>query len=186
MKQEQLTAAEETAKRIAEMPLHPDYKFIPDLPIPTGYGVLVKKVREKLIRGTGIIIPGTDHELELSFNSSKSKDENVGIIQAIGPKCGPGLRVGLKCKFLFQEGMVTFLHGIDEFVPLDETSIPFVIPSDETLTKGGLKSDREVGRETRQERQKLTFNVDKMRDDEDANKLEHTKSTKKIHIIKPK
>lgn len=139
MKQEQpkRSSAEETIQIIENLPIHKDYKHIPDLPIPMGYGLLIKP-----LIGSGI--ETLESGLLLSTgNNTQPKCE--GILYAVGPQCSKYMRIGLKYQYS-AEVKSSFLHKGQEFMKMDEFSVHFVVPDESTRVDNGIKDPREVRR----------------------------------------
>lgn len=136
---------EEVAKRIAELPIDPLYRYDPDIPIPLGRGVLVKKLEQSTLTQTsgGVLI--------IQGNAENSTPPHLGIIQAVGPDVSDHLRVGLRCYYNFYCDSSFFVNG-QHYAKMDEHDVFYIVPP-KALVFDGVKSDKEVGREKRFERQ---------------------------------
>lgn len=137
MKQETKTAAQISRERIDAMPQHPDYYEIPDLPIPTSYGVLILPVEEESIfKSEGGILMST-----IKTNQSK-----VGILYGVGPECKTNLKIGIKVRYTHL-ATDRFYHNGKEFVQTDEMGVLFVIPDPSTLSVGKHKDGAQIRKE---------------------------------------
>lgn len=172
-KKEQLTEAQKTGIAILNMPLHPDYSPVPDMPLPLSYGVIVKPIKKEIeLLPSGII----------TADGENTNDTCEGIIYAVGPACSPFLRVGLKCIYS-AEAKTEFRHKNQFYKKMDEFSVFFIVPDLTTSVNNGVKSDREMGRKKRMERQVYAAKVERTRsqNEKDASK---DKTKGKIRKVK--
>lgn len=154
MKQEQpkKSSAEETIEIIENLPLHKDYKPVPDLPIPLGYGVLIKpitKTIEEITFDSGVTL------LTAEGNNTQPKCE--GILYAVGPQCSKYMRIGLKYQYS-AEVKTSFRHKQHEFMKMDEFSVHFVVPDESTRVDNGIKDSRQVRKEKKLPKQASILN----------------------------
>nr|WP_298658698.1 hypothetical protein [uncultured Flavobacterium sp.] len=178
MKQEtkqemQLTEAQLTGQKILSLPPHPDYVPVPDMPLPLSYGVIVKPIkREVELLTSGI----------LTAEGENTNDTCEGIIYAVGPACSPFLRVGLKCIYS-AEAKTEFRHKNQFYKKMDEFSVFFIVPDLTTRVDNGVKSDKEMGRKKRIERQKYAIKVESKRFQNEKDKSKD-KTKGKIRVVK--
>lgn len=139
MKENEMSASELAAHRIKTMPNDKEYKDIPDLPIPLHYGVLIRELPPPSIvtMESGLI---------LSFDSKKNDTVNVGILYAVGPKCSPELRIGIRVGYT-KDATERFWHKGVAYVKTDELGVFYAIPDPTTVVQSATKTDKQVSRE---------------------------------------
>jgi len=170
-----MTAAELVAKRIQEMPLHPDYKPVDDLPIPLHKSVLVRKDRSVNIvlpaspvtSTGGIIIPKT---------ADNSQDDKTGIIYAIGPDCGPFVKSGLRCQFNYYVDTYFWHTDGETYYKMHENDVFYIVPNDKTAVHNGVKKPENVRHEKKFQEQKSYLKEEAQKDANEKDKrLDKTK-----------
>ena len=178
-KEEQLSAGEIAAKRIMEMPLHPNYKPVNSLPIPLKRGVLVRKpsvkdtVIQPIVSEGGII---------LQNDTQAAIDTKEGIICAVGPECSKFLRIGLKCQFNSYVDTYFYHEGVT-YYKMDENDVYFIIESPDTVVNNGVKSVKVLKKEQKIIHQEAVFKKEAIRDANEKDKrLDKTKG--KIRKVK--
>lgn len=134
MKQEQTLWDE-----IQSLPNDPDYQEVLNMPIPLGKSVLIKKVKQEIVQLGGIIIPDAQAE-----NSQQPK---VGLVQAIGPLCTKGLKVGLRVYHNHFANLEVRINGVD-YLMMDENDVYYILRSNQQkITYGeGVIPAKEVRR----------------------------------------
>jgi len=165
-----MTAAEIVAKRIQEMPLHPDYKPVHDLPIPLHKSVLIEKTsrinRSLPVTVGGIIIPES---------SENTQPDKAGILVAVGPDCNKYLKIGLMYQFNFYVDTY-FYHKGKTYYKMHENDVFFVVPSEETIVHNGVKKPENVRHEKKFQEQKSYLKEEAQRDANEKDKrLDKTK-----------
>lgn len=136
MKETEKTNAQNVAERIRKMPLHKEYKPVPNIPIPLFKGILIKKTKKgEVTTKSGIIMAGVKAENVI--------DPHEGIIVAVGPMCSEFTRVGLKYKFSHYVDSY-YYHDGEEYMMADETLLHYIVPSDEFIANAGYKTAKQV------------------------------------------
>lgn len=175
MKENEPQSAAKTAyERIKNMPLDPLYKEVPDLPIPTGFSVLIQRIKND---GNKIILlTDLGHEQTLVLaEGNNSQQPTLGIIMAVGPECFDWLKPGLRCYYdCNQTG--TFRHGSTDYVRMDHYGVYYIVPDPRTIDLVGVKDDRQVTREKQMIRNKV---ADAGRTKEEQNHLDKIEELKK-------
>lgn len=168
-----MTDAEKQAERIKSLPLDPEYKHDPSIPIPLGRGVLVKKIEKKVqaITGTGIMIMSSDN----------TPEPHIGIIQTVGPLCSEYLRIGLRCYYNFFVDS-TFYHNGVHYAKMDENDVYYLIPPETALFES-VKPEAYVRREKKHADQDSYIVRKHAHDQEEKNKKEIQKKSGKTTII---
>ena len=128
MKEQQKSSAQIALERIMSAPKDPRYIEVPDLPIPTAYGVLIKPLEEE---SKDIII--TDSNIIISAAAAKSSP--TGILCAVGPNCSPWMRVGMRVRYSHH---ITdrFYHLGVEYMQGDEGGVLYIVPHQSTHAVG--------------------------------------------------
>lgn len=176
MTKETMTAAQIAAKRIKEMPIHPDYKPVPSLPIPLRKGVLVRKVT---LKSAPLI---TVNGIELMQNSENNHADKTGIIYAVGPDCSEFLRVGLRCQFNHYVDTF-FFHEGETYFKMDENDVYYIVESPKTAVHQGIKKPENVRHEKKlEERKDYMKEESRMDANEKDKRLDKTKG--KIRKVK--
>jgi len=181
MENKEKTSAEIAAERIANMPIHENYKPVDDLPIPLHKGVLVQKARlfNPVLPATtagGILIPETAEE--------NRNPDKTGIIFAVGPECSKMVKVGLMCQFNhFVDSY--FFHKGETYFKMHENDVYYIVPSNETTVHNGAKSSAAIRREGKfQEQKQQIIHESKQDANEKDKRLDKTKG--KIRVMKTK
>lgn len=178
--QAEKNSAQIVAERILSMKLDKDYKPVPNLPIPLDIGVLVKKLSKpaSVIKIDNDLMNATQ-ELILA-DGANSREPNLGILMAVGPKCSEYLRVGLRVFWdVNQTG--TFRHEGVDYYRMDQYSILYIVPDASTLDTIGntVKDERQVRREKKIPKQQEIANKIFQRDQNELDeKTEKSKSKK--------
>jgi len=174
MKQEDLENLWDT---IQNLPNDPDYTPIPNMPIPLGKSVIVKKVKQTVLQLGGIILPDTAENSQLP---------HVGIIYAVGPGCTKGVRAGLRCYHNVYADLSIRING-QEFLFMEEMSVYYILRSNEQFIDEGVKSEKEVRREKKFEEQaSREIRIHAHEQNEKDKKLDKTKGKVHSMIILPK
>lgn len=164
VEQPQKTDAQKSSELLLNM--GPDSLYAPasGLPVPYGKGVLVRKVEQTSVEETesGILL--------LQTSTDKSRPLHIGIIYAVGPDCSPYMRVGVRVYFNFFVDSC-FRFGGYEYYKMDEIDVYYCIPNNKTILMEGVKGDREIMREKKQEKQQWVFNEQHKIDQNDLDKL---------------
>jgi hypothetical protein len=174
--EQEMSASELAAYRIKTMPLDKEYKPVPDLPIPLGWGVLIRPVKVSSIvelEGSGLL---------LSLDSKKNEDVCVGILYALGSKCGPELRVGIRVGYTKNANERFWHRGVD-YIKTDEMGVLYAIPDPETTMQSALIDDKNAGRKDRMERQIYAEKVTQQKWENEKDQKEEKKKSKKVHKI---
>lgn len=133
MKKETKSRAEEIADTINSMPIDPEYVAEPNIPIPLGRGVLVKKINQSNITTqSGLIVIGGEN----------TTPPHLGIIQAVGPMCSEYLRVGLRCYYNFYVDSSFYIGGVD-YAKMDEGDVYYIVPP-KALVMEAPKTEKQV------------------------------------------
>lgn len=164
---------EKLIERIKSLPLDPEYKHNPNVPIPLGKGVLVKKIEKKVttITTAGIMLTAADN----------TPEPHMGIIQAVGPLCSEYLRVGLRCYYNFFIDSSFYLDGV-HYAKMDENDVYYLIPPQTALFEG-VKPEAHVRREKKHADQDSYIVRKHAHDQEEKNKKEIQKKSGKTTII---
>lgn len=164
----------EITNLIASLPLDPEYKFNPNVPIPLGKGVLVKKIEQSAILNVGSI---------MIVGGENTHNPHVGIIQSVGPNCSENLRVGLRCYYNFYVDSSFFVDGV-HYAKMDEVDVYYIIPP-KTIVFENIKSSEEVRREKKySEYDKGMVRVHKADQNEKDKKQDKTRGKVKAVSIK--
>lgn len=145
--------AELVADQVRALKPDKDYVYDPNVPIPLGRSVLVKKINQTNLTVTdaGVML--------LEGMSEKSHPPHLGIIQAVGPQCSEFIKIGMRIYYNFFVDSSFRVGGI-EYAKMHEDDVFYVIPSQNTVVLDGVKSDKQVGREKRIERQKTFIPIE--------------------------
>ncbi len=141
--------AQITATFLASLQPHSLYEPVNDLPIPAQYGIIVKHLPKSNIIETAISLgPDAEHNLLISTGNN-TQNTCEGIIMAVGPKCSPDPRIGLKIQFstMTYDQCTKIDHRGKKYLAMDEFSILLYIPDETTLIDNGVKDPRQVRRE---------------------------------------
>lgn len=182
--QTEKTSAQIVAERILSMKLDKDYKAVPNLPIPLDIGVLVMKLTKPpaIIKIETDLLSGNQNATQEIYTATgdNSREPNLGILMAVGPKCSEYLRVGLRVFWdVNQTG--TFRHKGVDYYRMDQYSILYIVPDASTLDTIGdtVKDERQVRREKKIPQQQDIANKLHKRDmNELDEKTEKSKSKK--------
>lgn len=158
-----LTDAQKSAKLLLEASADKAYVQVEGLPIPYGRGVLVKKVVQAAIEETqsGLLLLQTETE--------KSRPLHIGIIHAVGPECSPFMKVGARIYYNFFVDSCFRFQG-HEYYKMEESDVFYYIPEPNTLLMEGVKSDREVMRGKKQDKQQSVLQQQHLIDQNDLDK----------------
>ncbi len=183
MKQEEKTQAEISAERIKNMPPHKDYIPVPDMPIPRGYGVIIKQLPPALIKRTGILLGDTTNEL-LVARGANSEDTCEGIVYGVGSACPADLKLGLRV--IYDKRVETkFDHKGELYYKCDEGNVFFIVPDESTTVDNGVKTERTIGRGKRMARNDKAFKAIYKDEQNDLDK-EKDKTKGKIRPVSTK
>lgn len=147
-KEQPLSDAQKSLKKLQEMPIHPEYVHIPEIPIPYQNGVLIKELNPTDKKIGSILIPN---------NSDNTLKTNEAIIYAVGPGCADYVKIGTKCQYAAETKQAPYPRyyvGTHEFIAVEFYSLLYAIPDPTTVVYNGTVTDKVMGRKKRQERQK--------------------------------
>lgn len=138
-KEKKEKASQELYEVIDSLPNDPEYKPVPNMPIPLGKSVIVKRVKQNIVLAGGLILPET--------NAENSQTPKTGVIMAVGPDCTRGVRVGLRC-YMNHYCDLDVKIGVETFALLEEAGIYYILRSDTQEISSGLdvKPAKEVRR----------------------------------------
>lgn len=185
MNQENKSDAQVTAEFILSLSPHSQYEVVPDLPIPTQNGLVIRHLDKPKIISNLIDLEGGGKQEIFEATGNNTQDTCEGIIMAIGPNCSPYMRVGLKCQYsaLVADKATRFRHRMKEYLTMDEYSVLFIIPDESTVVNNGIKDPRQIRREKSMYKNQKT--LDNVYKDEQYKKDKANDKTKgKIFTVK--
>lgn len=170
-----MTEAEKTIERIKNLPVDPEYKYEPNVPIPLGKGVLVKKIEKHVqtITTGGILLA----------QGENTPEPHMGIIQAVGPLCSEFVRPGLRCYYNFFVDS-SFYVGGKHYAKMDEHDVYYLIPPDTAVFEAPDPA-HVVRRKKKQGESDSYLERKYKKDQEDKDNAEFAKKSGRIKIIKP-
>jgi len=151
-----LSDAELTSLFIQNLSTHPQYSPVPDLPIPLQNGVLVMKLDKPGIVKSILELEGGGTTDFFEATGNNTQDTCEGIIMAVGPNCSKYMHIGLKCQYSTQ-ARTTFRHKGKNYLAMDEYSVLFIVPDEDTLVDNGVKDVRQLRREKKIPQQDQTL-----------------------------
>lgn len=115
---------EKLIQRIKSLPVDPEYKFDPNVPIPLGRGVLVKKIESQIqtVTEAGLLLTKTE----------ATPDPHLGIIQAVGPLCSEYIRPGLRCYYNYYVDSSFYVSG-KHYAKMEENDVYYLVPPNVAL-----------------------------------------------------
>ncbi|CAK0771640.1 chaperonin GroES [Gammaproteobacteria bacterium] len=157
---------------IESLPNDSEYKRIPNMPIPLGKSVIVKKIKQNVVQLGGIILPESSAE--------NSQMPHVGIIYGIGPDCTKGVRAGLRCYYNVYADLEIRING-EQYVLMEENAVYYILRSNEQFISEGIKSEKQVRREKGQKEQDAR--VIRVHNHDQNEKDQYKESKKKAKIF---